>query len=126
SAVASGLTRELADPALIGCSVGRVREAAAAAGRAPDSILIQSAAAAYMGPREVSRARTRWFPALVSNPVLEIVNKYPREELPVSLTGYIRDREGYDYLHHAERGPRDARHPRRRPRPRACRLLPPV
>ena len=77
-------------------------------GRAPDSILIQSAAAAYIGPREVGRERTRWFPALVSNHVVDLVNKYPREELPASLTGYIRDREGYDYLHHAEVGSSNA------------------
>jgi alkanesulfonate monooxygenase SsuD/methylene tetrahydromethanopterin reductase-like flavin-dependent oxidoreductase (luciferase family) len=36
--------------------------------------------------------------------VVDLVNKYPREELPESLTGYIRDRAGYDYLHHAEVG----------------------
>ena len=74
----------------------------------PSSILIQSAAAAYIGPREVGRERTRWFPALVSNHVVDLVNKYPREELPASLTGYIRDREGYDYLHHAEVGSSNA------------------
>jgi alkanesulfonate monooxygenase SsuD/methylene tetrahydromethanopterin reductase-like flavin-dependent oxidoreductase (luciferase family) len=86
----------------------QVREATRAAGRAPDSILIQSAAAAFIGPREVGRERTRWFPALVSNHVVDLVNKYPREQLPASLTGYIRDREGYDYLHHAEVGSSNA------------------
>ena len=30
------------------------------------------------------------------------------EELPESLTGYIRDRTGYDYLHHAEVGSSNA------------------
>ena len=39
------------------------------------------------------RERTRWFPALVSNHVVDLVNKYPREELPEALTGYIRDRD---------------------------------
>ena len=39
-------------------------------------------------------ARTRWFPALVSNHVVDLANKYPREELPESLTGYVRDRAG--------------------------------
>ena len=59
-------------------------------------------------PRDVGRERTRWFPALVSNHVVDLVNKYPREQLPASLTGYIRDREGYDYLHHAEVGSSNA------------------
>jgi alkanesulfonate monooxygenase SsuD/methylene tetrahydromethanopterin reductase-like flavin-dependent oxidoreductase (luciferase family) len=44
----------------------------------------------------------------VSNHVVDLVNKYPREQLPESLTGYIRDRTGYDYLHHAEVGSSNA------------------
>ncbi len=54
------------------------------------------------------RERTRWFPALVSNHVVDLVNKYPREQLPESLTGYIADRSGYDYHHHAEVGSSNA------------------
>ena len=36
------------------------------------------------------------------------MNKYPREDLPEELTAYVRDREGYDYLHHAEVGSSNA------------------
>ena len=39
---------------------------------------------------------------------MDLVNKYPREQLPDSLTGYITDRTGYDYLHHAEVGSANA------------------
>ena len=39
---------------------------------------------------------------------MDLVNKYPREQLPASLTGYVRDREGYDYHHHAEVGSSNA------------------
>jgi probable F420-dependent oxidoreductase len=106
--VADGLILQLADPDLIRWLVGQVREAARAAGRDPASIAIQAAAAAYVGPLEVGRDRTRWFPALVSNHVVDLVNRYPREELPASLTGYVRDRAGYDYLHHAEVGSSNA------------------
>jgi probable F420-dependent oxidoreductase len=106
--VADGLILQLADPDLIRWFVGQIREAAAAADRDPSSIRIQAAAAAYIGPRDDGRERTRWFPALVSNHVVDLVNKYPREALPASLTGYIRDREGYDYLHHAEVGSSNA------------------
>ena len=56
----------------------------------------------------MGRERTKWFPALVSNHVVDLVNKYPREQLPESLTGYVSDREGYDYLHHAEVGSSNA------------------
>jgi alkanesulfonate monooxygenase SsuD/methylene tetrahydromethanopterin reductase-like flavin-dependent oxidoreductase (luciferase family) len=106
--VADGLILQLADPDLIGWFVGQVREAATAAGRDPSSIKVQSAAAAYVGPRALGRERARWFPALVSNHVVDLVNKYPREQLPASLTGYVRDRDGYDYLHHAEVGSSNA------------------
>jgi alkanesulfonate monooxygenase SsuD/methylene tetrahydromethanopterin reductase-like flavin-dependent oxidoreductase (luciferase family) len=36
------------------------------------------------------------------------VNRYPREQLPDSLTGYVHDRTGYDYRHHAEVGSTNA------------------
>jgi probable F420-dependent oxidoreductase len=106
--VADGLILQLGDPDLIRWLVDQMRAAARAAGRDPSSIAVQAAAAAYVGPREVGRERTRWFPALVSNHVVDLVNKYPREQLPASLTGYVRDRSGYDYLHHAEVGSSNA------------------
>ncbi len=102
--VADGIILQLADPDLIRWFVAQLREAATDAGRDPASLKVQAAAPAHIGPREVGRARTNWFPALVSNHVVDLVNKYPREQLPQSLTGYIQDRAGYDYLHHAEVG----------------------
>src|SRR5919198_1540734 len=106
--VADGVILQLADPDLVRWFVGQVREAAHDAGRDPGSVRIQAAAPAHVGGREVCRERTRWFPALVSNHVVDLVNRYPREHLPESLTGYIRDREGYDYHHHAEVGSSNA------------------
>jgi probable F420-dependent oxidoreductase len=106
--IADGVILQLADPDLIRWFVGQVREAEAAAGRPPGSVRVQSAAPAHIGDLELCRERTRWFPALVSNHVVDLVNKYPREQLPDSLTGYVRDRSGYDYLHHAEVGSSNA------------------
>jgi probable F420-dependent oxidoreductase len=106
--VADGVILQLADPDLIRWFVSQVREAEAAAGRPAGSVRVQAAAPAHVGDLEVCRERTRWFPALVSNHVVDLVNKYPREQLPESLTGYIRDRTGYDYLHHAEVGSSNA------------------
>jgi len=106
--VADGLILQLADPDLVGWFVGQVREAEAAAGRPAGSVRIQAAAPAHVGDLASCRDRTRWFPALVSNHVVDLVNKYPREQLPETLTGYIRDREGYDYHHHAEVGSSNA------------------
>jgi probable F420-dependent oxidoreductase len=106
--VADGVILQLADPDLIRWFAGQVRDAATAAGRDSASIRVQAAAPAHVGPRDLGRERTRWFPALVSNHVVDLVNKYPREQLPESLTGYVTDREGYDYLHHAEVGSSNA------------------
>ena len=92
--VADGSSSSWPTPTSSAGSSGQVREAAAAAGRDPASIKVQAAAAGHVGPREVGRERTRWFPALVSNHVVDLVNKYPREQLPASLTGYVRDRDG--------------------------------
>jgi alkanesulfonate monooxygenase SsuD/methylene tetrahydromethanopterin reductase-like flavin-dependent oxidoreductase (luciferase family) len=40
--------------------------------------------------------------------VVDLIAKYPRDQLPDALTGYIADREGYDYHHHAEVGSSNA------------------
>jgi alkanesulfonate monooxygenase SsuD/methylene tetrahydromethanopterin reductase-like flavin-dependent oxidoreductase (luciferase family) len=106
--VADGIILQLADPDLIRWFVTQLREAEAAAGRPPGTIKVQAAAPAHVGPRDLGQDRTRWFPALVSNHVVDLVNKYPREQLPEALTGYITDREGYDYHHHAEVGSTNA------------------
>ncbi len=106
--IADGAILQLADPDLIRWFVGQVRDAEAAAGRPAGSVRIQAAAPAHVGPLELCRERTRWFPALVSNHVVDLVNKYPREQLPDALTGYVRERTGYDYIHHAEVGSSNA------------------
>jgi probable F420-dependent oxidoreductase len=106
--VADGLILQLADPDLIRWFADQLRQAEVAAGRPSRSVKVQAAAPAHVASREVGRERTRWFPALVSNHVVDLVNKYPREQLPEALTGYISDREGYDYLHHAEVGSSNA------------------
>jgi len=106
--VADGVILQLADPDLIRWFVAQVREAALAAGRDPAAIQVQAAAPLHVGPVDAGRDRTRWFPALVSNHVVDLVNKYPREQLPDALTGYIRDRTEYDYHHHAEVGSSNA------------------
>jgi probable F420-dependent oxidoreductase len=102
--VADGLILQLADPDLIRWFVGQLRAAEIAAGRPEGSVRVQSAAPAHVAPRDVGRERTKWFPALVSNHVVDLVNRYEPSELPEALTGYVRDRTGYDYAHHAEVG----------------------
>jgi probable F420-dependent oxidoreductase len=102
--VADGSMLQIGDPDLVRWFVTQVRDSAVLTGRDPGSVKVMAAAPAHIGDLADGRDRTRWFPALVSNHVVDLVNKYPREDLPQELTTYVRTREGYDYHHHAEVG----------------------
>jgi probable F420-dependent oxidoreductase len=101
--IADGVILQFADPDLISWCLGFVRQGAEAAGRNPRAIEVMSAAPVWVSDDlNVARERVRWFPALVSNHVVDLVSRYKPEELPSALTSYIRDRVKYDYLHHCE------------------------
>jgi probable F420-dependent oxidoreductase len=102
--IADGLILQLADPDLIRWMIGLMRDAAVGAGRDPASIKVQAAAPAHVGAIEECREHVRWFPGLVSGHVVDLVNRYPADQLPESLTGYIRDREDRDASRHDEFG----------------------
>ena len=102
--MADGVILQLADPDLISWFVSQMRDFARAAGRDPSEIKVMAAAPAHVGDIDMCRDRVRWFPALVSNHVVDLVSRYEPKDLPPALTGYVRNREGYDYLHHAEVG----------------------
>jgi probable F420-dependent oxidoreductase len=102
--IADGVILQLGDPDLIRWFVSQLRDSARAAGRDPNEIKVMAAAPAHVGDLDDCRDRVRWFPALVSNHVLDLINKYDPKDLPPGLTAYVRDREGYNYLHHAEVG----------------------
>lgn len=106
--IADGAMLQIGDPDLVRWFASQVKASAAAAGRADGAVRIMAAAPAHVGDKADARDRVRWFPALVSNHVVDLVNKYPRNDLPEELTTYVRDREGYDYLHHAEVGSTNA------------------
>ena len=106
--IADGAILQLADPELIGWSAAMLRQGAREAGREPDAVAIMAAAAAYVGPASEARERVRWFPALVSNHVVDLLKRYDPATLPAGLTGYVARRTGYDYHHHAEVGSSNA------------------
>jgi probable F420-dependent oxidoreductase len=106
--IADGAMLQIGDPDLVRWFASQVKASGVEAGRDPDAVQVMAAAPAHVGDLADGRDRTRWFPALVSNHVVDLVNKYPREDLPEELTTYVRDREGYDYLHHAEVGSTNA------------------
>jgi len=103
--VADGVILQFADPHLIKWCIGFVREAAQAAGRDPDAIKLMAAAPVWVSDDlHVAREQVRWFPALVSNHVIDLIRRYDPAELPAELVEYVKDRTGYDYQHHAEVG----------------------
>jgi probable F420-dependent oxidoreductase len=107
--VADGVILQFADPHLIKWSLQFVHEGAKAAGRDPGSIQVMAATAVWASDNlATAREHVRWFPALVSNHVMDLVNRYDPSELPPELTAYIRNRAGYDYQHHAEVGSSNA------------------
>src|SRR5215467_6180033 len=103
--IGDGVILQFADPDLIDWCMGFVREGAREAGRDPAKIEVMSAAPVWISDDlATAREHVRWFPALVSNHVVDLVSRYQPEELPASLTSFIRNRTGYNYLHHAEVG----------------------
>ncbi len=101
--VADGVILQFADPDLIAWCVSFVKKGADAAGRDASKIEIMSAAPVWVSDDlKVGRDHVRWFPALVSNHVVDLVSRYKPEELPPALTSYVRGRGQYDYLHHCE------------------------
>lgn len=103
--IADGIILQFADPALIQWCIQFVREGAKEAGRDPSKIQVMSAAPVWVSS-DLAKARdhVRWFPALVSNHVVDLIARYKPEELPAELTTYVKNRSGYDYRHHAEVG----------------------
>jgi probable F420-dependent oxidoreductase len=107
--IGDGVILQFADPHLIKWCLGFVKEGAEEAGRDFSKIRVMSATAVWISDdKTLARGRVRWFPALVSNHVVDLVSRYKLEELPPELTAYIRDRKDYNYLHHAEVGSSNA------------------
>jgi alkanesulfonate monooxygenase SsuD/methylene tetrahydromethanopterin reductase-like flavin-dependent oxidoreductase (luciferase family) len=103
--VADGIILQFADPALIEWCMSFVNEGAKAAGRDPKSIEVMAAAPVWVSnDLKTARDRVRWFPALVSNHVMDLIRQYKPEDLPPALTSFVQDRGSYDYQHHCEVG----------------------
>ena len=107
--IADGIILQFADVHLIKWCLGFVRQGAESAGRDFSKLRVMSATAVWVSD-DLAKAReqVRWFPALVSNHVVDLISRYKPEELPEALTAYVRDRKGYNYLHHAEVGSSNA------------------
>lgn len=101
--VADGIILQFADPALIAWCLSFVKEGARAAGRDAKEIEVMAAAPVWISnDLNAARERVRWFPALVSNHVMDLIRQYKPEDLPPALTSFVQDRGHYDYQHHCE------------------------
>jgi probable F420-dependent oxidoreductase len=104
--IGDGFILQLGDPDIARWTIASVRQAAADAGRDPDSVTICVAAPAYVGSDLAHmREQCRWFGGMVGNHVADIVARYGTSgQVPAALTDYIAGREGYDYNQHGQAG----------------------
>jgi probable F420-dependent oxidoreductase len=105
-AEADGFILQTADPEIARWTIGAVRAAASAAGRAQSDVTICVAAPAYVGTDlSHQRDQLRWFGGMVGNHVADLVARYGGAgPVPHALTDYISGRTGYDYGHHGKAG----------------------
>ena len=104
--VGDGVIIQLADPVIIQWIMAQAREAAAEAGRDPDELeCLVSAPSIVTGDLQEAREAVRWFPAMVSNHVMDLIERYGEDsEIPRELTEYVKARKFYDYKDHSREG----------------------
>src|SRR5919199_1011548 len=105
--VGDGVIIQLADPQIIQWIMETAREAAAEEGRDPDALqCIVCAPSHISGDLAGAREQVRWFPAMVSNHVMDLIERYgaDSDEIPAALTDYVKARKFYDYKEHSRVG----------------------
>jgi probable F420-dependent oxidoreductase len=105
--VGDGVIIQLADPQIIQWIMETARRSAEAAGRDPDALQCIVCAPSHVSHDLAdAREQVRWFPAMVSNHVMDLIERYGEdsEEIPAALTDYVRARKFYDYKEHSRVG----------------------
>jgi probable F420-dependent oxidoreductase len=104
--VADGVIIQLADPVIIQWIMDVARKAAEEAGRDPAELkCIVGAPSHITDDLADAREQVRWFPAMVSNHVMDLIEKYGWEsDIPEALTDYVKARKFYDYKDHSRVG----------------------
>jgi len=102
--VGDGLILQIAEPTITKWLTDQAVKAGKEAGRDMSNYKVMSAAPALTGPMDDAIEKVKWFPAMVGNHVADIVEKYgsDTDEVPESLTSYIKNRKGYDYSKHGQ------------------------
>src|ERR1700754_5118624 len=105
--VGDGVIIQLADPEIIQWIMDTARRAAEEAGRDPSELkCIVGAPAHISGDLADAREQVRWFPAMVSNHVMDLIERYGTDgsAVPKALTDYVQARKFYDYDEHSRVG----------------------
>jgi len=104
--VSDGVIIQLADPVIVEWIMATARKAAEEAGRDPDALAcIVGAPSKISGDIANCREEVRWFPAMVSNHVMDLIEKYGwNSDIPSELTDYVKARKFYDYKDHSRVG----------------------
>jgi probable F420-dependent oxidoreductase len=105
--VGDGVIIQLADPEIITWIMDTARRSAEEAGRDPSQLkCIVGAPAHVTDDLADARDQVRWFPAMVSNHVKDLIERYGADgsSVPKALTDYVKAREFYDYNDHSRVG----------------------
>ena len=102
-----GVIIQLADPDIIQWIMDTARAAAEEAGRDPSALkCIVSAPSHISDDMADARDQVRWFPAMVSNHVQDLIDRYGTDGsvVPKALTDFVEARKFYDYNDHSRVG----------------------
>jgi probable F420-dependent oxidoreductase len=104
--VADGVIIQLADPQIIQWIMDTARKAAEEVGRDPAELKCIVGAPSHISDDLAdAREQVRWFPAMVSNHVMDLIERYGWEsEIPHALTDFVKARKFYDYKDHSRVG----------------------
>src|SRR5213080_3985864 len=104
--VGDGVIIQLADPVIIQWIMDTARRAAEEAGRDPGELKCIVGAPSHISDDVAdAREQSRWFPAMVSNHVMDLIERYGEDsEIPRDLTDFVKARKFYDYKDHSRVG----------------------
>src|SRR5947199_9003245 len=105
--VGDGVIIQLADPEIISWIMDTARRSAEEAGRDPSQLkCIVGAPSHVTDDLADAREQVRWFPAMVSNHVMDLIERYGADgsSVPKALTDYVQARKFYDYNEHSRVG----------------------
>jgi probable F420-dependent oxidoreductase len=104
--VGDGVIIQLADPVIVEWIMDTARKAAEEVGRDPAALKCIVCAPSHISDDLAdAREQVRWFPAMVSNHVMDLIERYGYDSaIPHALTEYVRVRKFYDYDEHSRVG----------------------